>query len=130
MIEPPSPIVKSKSVQEEMYPIQGTMPDSINEFYVATEAEKLGLDFSFQYVINGGTLIRGGQTIDFVFWSATGGQPVEVQGAYWHNERNDPERPIKLAEEERIFHKAPIELSEDETNTRSKARQALIQKVM
>lgn len=117
---PPAPMVMKKP-QEEIGLVQGIMPDSINEWYVAQALDRLRADYIFQYSIAGGTSLRGGQVIDFVVFTPTGAIPVYVQGAYWHNIRNDPEQVFNQAEAERIFHNKPVLLDEEKTDTREKA---------
>lgn len=125
---PPSPIVM-RQPDEEIGLVQGIMPDSINEWYVAQALDRLRMEYIFQYQIFGGTSLRGGQVIDFVVFTATGSLPVPVNGAYWHNFRNDPELMFTLAEAERYFKRKPVVLEEEETSTRDKAYEAVVSKV-
>lgn len=120
------PVVYRPDVQIGL--IQGQTPDSVNEWFVAQALDKLRLQYYYQFVIDGGTSLRGGQTIDFLV-QAAGWIPVYVNGEYWHNARNDPELTIKLAAAEQEFGRRPIILEEDETNTLDKAFGAVRRKI-
>lgn len=117
-----------KATGEEKQPVQGVMPDSINEWYVALALDRMKLEYSFQYAL-GDPSLRGGQTIDFVVWKATGALPVFVQGAHWHNIRTDTEDRLKQAAAERYFKTSVILLMENETNSREAAMAACIAKI-
>jgi hypothetical protein len=125
---PPALAVQAKA-DDEPGLVQGQMPDSINEWYVSLALDRLKLDYQFQVPIMGGRGVRGGQVIDFVVWTATGGIPVFVQGAYWHDIRHDPDAVIKQAAAEHHYHNKPVLLDEDKTDTREKAYRTVLQEI-
>lgn len=124
----PTPAIQIVDFEEPMGLIQGQAPMSINEWYVSLALDKLRIEYSFQYPL-GNIGVRGSQKIDFVAWTALGGVPIFVQGAYWHDIRHDPDAVIKQAEAQRYFGNAPVLLMEEETGTKEKAFMAVRDKV-
>lgn len=119
---PPNPILYRP--KEEMGLIQGRVPMSINEWYVAQALDKEQFHYFYQFAIDGGSELRGGQTIDFLVMNA-GWIPVYVNGDYWHNTQNDPELPIKIAAARDRFNREPVIIKEKESNTRAAALAAV-----
>lgn len=68
----------------EIKPIQGMMPDSKEEYWVALALYKLKLEFEFQYQLFGGRKYKGGQVIDFWVFTHPLPTPIFVQGWYFH----------------------------------------------
>lgn len=68
----------------EVQPIQGMMPDSKEEYWVALALYRLHLDFEFQYQLFGGRKYKGGQVIDFWVFTNPLPTPIFVQGWYFH----------------------------------------------
>ena len=68
----------------EIQPVQGIMPDSKEEYWVALALYRLGLDFEFQYQLFGGRKYKGGQVIDFWVFTVPLPTPIFVQGWYFH----------------------------------------------
>lgn len=68
----------------EIKPIQGMIPDSKEEYWVALALYKLHLDFEFQYQLFGGRKYKGGQVIDFWVFTVPLPTPIFVQGWYFH----------------------------------------------
>lgn len=75
---------------EKMGKIQGIIPDSIEEWRIAKAAWYYDVKFDYQVSIKGGSLIRGGQLIDFVFYIQPLEIPTQVYGEYWHPEELTP----------------------------------------
>jgi hypothetical protein len=75
---------KAPTQADPMGLIQGQQPMSHQEWYVAQALWKLKLDFEYQYGINGGQGVRGGQAIDFMVYTVPLPTPIYVQGSYWH----------------------------------------------
>ena len=71
------------SEQEQIGLVQGQMPDSIQEYWVAQALKRYGIPFQFQYQIAGGRSRRGGLIVDFVVKNPMT-TPVLVHGEYWH----------------------------------------------
>lgn len=77
-------IPKEEKSEDEIGLIQGQIPGSRIEWYVALALNKLGLQYIYQYSIGGGRLFRGGQVIDFFVFTVPLPTPLFVQGDYWH----------------------------------------------
>lgn len=83
----PAPMVQLRPAHEpfpEVKPIQGMMPDSKEEYWVALALYRLHLDFEFQYQLFGGRKYKGGQVIDFWVRTVPLPTPIFVQGWYFH----------------------------------------------
>lgn len=68
----------------EVKPVQGIMPDSKEEYWVALALYKLRIEFVFQYQVMGGRGTRAGQIIDFLVYTVPLPTMVLVQGYYFH----------------------------------------------
>ena len=82
----PAPMIKRPKHEPfpEVKPIQGIMPDSKEEYWVALALYRLHLDFIFQYQLFGGRKYKGGQVIDFWVKTQPLPTPIFVQGWYFH----------------------------------------------
>lgn len=123
-----APKLKEPPQEEVIGLVQGITPGSKNEWYVALALDKLQIDYIYQYMLSGGRGIRGGQVIDFIVYSPMA-VPVYVQGEYWHNEKTESEDLLKQADAENWFKTTPILLWGDETDTREKAYQTVLEKI-
>lgn len=63
--------------------IQGQVPDSKQEWWVARALDRLKLKYVYQYPINGGRQ-RGGYMIDFLVGTVPLATIVEPKGNHWH----------------------------------------------
>jgi hypothetical protein len=91
----------NKKEEEEIGLIKGKKPGSVQEWRVAKALMRLGLDFVFQYPINGGHQV-GGYLIDFIVlmpWS----QPLEVQSLRWHTGKFSDGEVLRRRVIENIF---------------------------
>ena len=68
----------------EVQRVQGIMPDSKEEYWVALALYKLKIDFVFQYQLFGGRKYKGGQVVDFWVLTMPLPTPILVQGWYFH----------------------------------------------
>ena len=68
---------------DDLY-IRGSEVDSINEYNVAMALERLNYDYEYQYWV-GPPFLRGSQLIDFIVYSPPSLIPLQVYGAYWHD---------------------------------------------
>lgn len=82
----PAPMIQRPKHEPfpEVQPIQGMMPDSKEEYWVALALYRLHLDFEFQYQLFGGRKYKGGQVIDFWVFTNPLPTPIFVQGWYFH----------------------------------------------
>lgn len=124
--QPPAPKLRVTKVEVEdvIGIVQGTMPDSKNEWYVALALDKLNVEYMFQYTLFGGTSIRGGQIVDFVCFIPTA-TPVFIQGEYWHDRASETEDMLKQAAAEQYFKTKPILLMGEDTDEKDKAFQTV-----
>jgi hypothetical protein len=75
--------------------IQGKEPGSLEEWRVAKALMSMGIEFQYQYAVNGGNAVRGGQIVDFMIYNPF---PVALQvfGNYWHSAQATSEDNLKL----------------------------------
>ncbi len=86
--EPVGMLERIKYSEEEdppMQPIQGQMPDSIEEWRVALALARLGIEYEYQKNLLGGRSTKGGTVVDFWLFTAPYPTPLYVEGAYWHS---------------------------------------------
>lgn len=121
-----------KPKEVEIKEIQGIMPDSKEEYFVAIALRRLGFDFIYQYRIGGGRLFRGGQVIDFLVFTVPQPTPIFVQGEYWHAGRRNAETVFRVLEAERMLAgqaRKPIEIWDYEVPDPEAAFQLLKRKL-
>ena len=73
-----------KPPMPEVQRVQGIMPDSKEEYWVALALYKLKINFVFQYQLFGGRKYKGGQVVDFWIYTNPLPTPLLVQGWYFH----------------------------------------------
>ena len=99
-----SELFQEKEPEVVVQPIQGKMPNSKEEYYVALALYKLGHSFIYQYQVFGGRAIRGGQVLDFLVTTTVPRSTIiQVFGEYWHSGNMGSEDRFKLAELEHEF---------------------------
>ena len=111
-----------KPANPEIQRVQGIMPDSKEEFWVALALYKLKIDFVFQYQLFGGRKYKGGQVIDFWVYTMPLPTPIFVQGWYFHYSTAEKTSQTKLNLmylESRLAGKAmkPVEIIDTEIPT-------------
>ena len=74
---------KIEAPQETIGPVNGRIPDSVQEWRLAQALWYFDLSFEFQVPVRGGRWVHGGQTVDFIVYRPFA-QPVQVFGDYWH----------------------------------------------
>jgi hypothetical protein len=84
-------------------PIQGIMPDSKEEYWVAIALDTLGQRYYYQYKIKGGQGRIGGQAIDFMCLTPILMTPLKVNGLYWHSGANAQDDKLKDYELMRVM---------------------------
>jgi hypothetical protein len=102
----------------EPHIIQGQEAQSINEWNVWLALIKLKLadDTIYQYIVDGGRAVRGGQVVDFVVFGPGRPTAIMVQGAYWHKGSTKTEDTIKHDRLEQLgFYVVDIEEQESDT---------------
>jgi hypothetical protein len=70
-------------VEEPIGVVQGQIPDSIQEWWVAKALNRIGVPYIYQYPLNGGR-VRGGYLIDFVVQTVPLATMIEPAGNHWH----------------------------------------------
>lgn len=116
-----------------LQPIQGTMPGSKQEYWVALALYAYKVDFVFQYPIEGGRRVRGGQVIDFMVYYGPFPIPVLVQGEYWHRTSRSYQDRLNIERIKRHFNNAiaePVELWERELQSAEMAKETVKRKVL
>ena len=104
--------------------VQGLLPDSKNEYYVALALNKLGIDYRFQVPL-GVFGVRGSQVIDFVVYNPNA-VAVFIQGEYWHDRKSESEDILKQAAAERYYGRGNVVLlMGEETDTPEKAERTV-----
>ena len=111
-----------KSPEPEIQRVQGIMPDSKEEYWVALALYKLKIDFIFQYQLFGGRKYKGGQVVDFWVKTQPLPTPIFVQGWYFHYSTAEKTSQTKLNLmylESRLNGKAmkPVEIIDTEIPT-------------
>ena len=90
--------------EREIGTIQGLVPDSKEEWWVAKALWKLKHEFIYQYAYFGG-YIRGGQMLDFlVVTTAPLATVLDVKGEYWHRNEMTSEARFNLFQLEAALH--------------------------
>lgn len=110
--------------------IEGQAAGSVNEWNIYLGLLRMGHeDISYQYPLDGGRTVRGGQMIDFVDWeTAPRATAIYVQGERWHTGRFAYEDNLKQDRaEKRGF--AVVLIWEHECETPEQAYQTLRKKV-
>lgn len=81
--KPPKP---ANPEDEQIGDIQGQVPDSKEEWWVAEALNKLGIPYQYQYSVFGGRAAgRGGYLIDFIVYTQPLATMIEIYGGYWHD---------------------------------------------
>lgn len=113
---------------EEMT-IQGQSVGSVNEYNVGIALSQSRLDYDYQYPIDGGRAVRGGQVIDFLVWIEPRPVALYVQGERWHKGAFDLEATIKrVAAERRGFE--VVEIWEHECETPEDALRVVKERIL
>lgn len=94
-----------QATAEEMKPIQGQMPDSIEEYRVAVALWEMGLDFDYQYIVgaNRPSGARGIFKLDFFIDVNPRAVGLEVQSVRWHSAQFSPDENFRIAYIERTL---------------------------
>ena len=77
------PPIAENGEDEQIGLIQGQVPDSKEEWWIAKGLDRLGMSYTYQYPINGGRQ-RGGYLIDFVVYTVPLATMIEPIGHHWH----------------------------------------------
>lgn len=78
-----TPAREEKPEEEPIGLIQGQVPDSKEEWWIARALDRLKLPYTYQYPVNGGRA-RGGYLIDFLVHTAPLATMIEPEGNHWH----------------------------------------------
>jgi hypothetical protein len=73
---------KAERLPDGTYLVEGDKATT-PEYYTALALERLRIPYEFQYILWGGSQVRGGVRVDFVAY-APFAIPIEVYGEYWH----------------------------------------------
>lgn len=101
-------MIKFQPAEEEpLGLIEGQVPDSKEEWWVAQALWKYEVRFMYQFQIFGGVSRRGGLIVDFLVWNPMR-TPFLVHGNYWHRNEMDGGDRIALVAIEQEFKKDAI----------------------
>ena len=104
--------VEQKAQEEPIGLIQGQVPDSKQEWWIARALDRLHMSYTYQYPVNGGRQ-RGGYMIDFVIHTVPLWTMVEPIGNHWHTGElgaDDKKRQADIEDLMRDVCKSPIVL--------------------
>lgn len=105
-----SPLVNEKPPEEPMGLIQGQVPDSKEEWWIAKALNKLGIGYTYQYPVAGGRT-RGGYLVDFVVSTTPLATMIEPIGNHWHTGElgsDDLKRAADVEAQMQSFCRIPI----------------------
>jgi hypothetical protein len=80
---------------------ESTPPGSKEEWRIAVALQRYDIPFYYQYSIDGGRRVRGGQVIDFYAPETLPALLIYAQGEYWHG--RETERSLNIARAEQYF---------------------------
>jgi hypothetical protein len=92
--------------------INGMVPDSKEEYWIALALWRLKLDFFYQFIVLGGRSVRGGLVLDFLVNVPPVWVPVMFNGEWWH--RNESKQRWDEAILQQEFGVAPVVIWGDE----------------
>ena len=103
--------------EEPLGLIEGQVPDSKEEYWVAQALWKYEIRFMYQFQIFGGVSRRGGLIVDFLVWNPMR-TPLLVHGDYWHENEMDGGDRTSLVAIESYFKKDAIILWGSDAETK------------
>ena len=124
--------VKKPKDEEIIQSVQGQIPSSKEEYWVALALERLGITFIYQYSISGGRSVRGGQIVDFLAYTVPLPTPIFVQGEYWHGGTKSATSQFRVAAAMNYFGgeaQPPVEIWDYEIPDREAAYQVVKRKL-
>jgi hypothetical protein len=102
---------EEKPDDEPMGLIQGQVPDSKQEWWIARALDRLKIPYTYQYPVNGDGRQRGSYRIDFVVYTVPLATMIEPEGNHWHTGElgsDDKKRDADVEEQMRSIAKTPI----------------------
>lgn len=120
-----------RASEEVITPVQGQMPDSIQEWRVAKALDYYKLEYIFQYEVFGGRF-TGGQLIDFLVFTKPLPTPIYVQGDYWHRGEKAQQDQLKQAKIKGLFNgqiNEAVEIWEHEIPTLADAKRVVKERI-
>jgi hypothetical protein len=105
-------------------------PGSKEEWRVAVALSRYEIPFYYQFEIEGGRRVRGGQVIDFYTPDTLPAWLIYVQGQYWHG--RETERQLNIAKAEQSFggHAKVIEIWDYDIPTLEDALRVIKERVL
>lgn len=105
------------------YPeIQGKVPHSWPEVYIALALEKYRIKFDYQYALFQTPGVRGSIIVDFVLHNPFA-QPLEVYGEHWHTGKLSADDRLKLQLTQKHFKREVLIVWDYECDDQDKANQ-------
>lgn len=109
--------------------IQGSVPMSTEEWYVAVALDRYKIEYQYQVPLWGGFMVRGGQVVDFIVnipWETA----LQIMGERWHSGKFGSEDEFKVAQLRRYFNRDPILISDDALQDQEQAYKTIYQRVV
>ena len=120
---------------EELAPIiditgDPQQPQSKEEWRISVALQSYGIPFYYQYSIEGGHSLRGGQVIDFYTPDTLPAWLIYAQGEYWHG--RETERQLNISKAEQYFggHAKVLEIWDYEHRTLDETLQVIKDRVL
>lgn len=110
-----------KKPDEEMGLIEGRTPRSREEWRVAVALWRFDVEFRYQVPVMGGSMVRGGQILDFLLLLPPSPIPLQVHGNYWHRAQLKNEDRFKHQLLQQQYGIEPIILWGSELQTQEEA---------
>lgn len=100
----------AKPLEEPIGLIQGQVPDSKQEWWIAKALNRIGIPYTYQYPVFGGRT-RGGYLVDFVVMTVPLATMIEPVGNHWHTGElgaDDRKRQADVENAMQDFCRTPI----------------------
>lgn len=104
------PAADGNALEEPIGLIQGQVPDSKQEWWIAKALNRIGIPYTYQYPVGGGRT-RGGYLVDFVVMTVPLATMIEPIGNHWHTGEmgaDDRKRQADVEEAMQDFCRIPI----------------------
>lgn len=104
------PAKEEKPAEEVIGLIQGQVPDSKEEWWIAKALNRLEMGYIYQYPVFGGRT-RGGYMVDFVVNTVPLATMIEPEGNHWHTGElgaDDRKRDADVEDAMRDLARTPI----------------------
>lgn len=123
------PAWRVEKQEEVIVPVQGQMPDSVEELRLARALDKYKIEYKFQVDILGGHRVRGGFVLDFLVFTPRP-VPISVEGSYWHKGSRIQQDQLLFQILRNKYGTIPIVVKSDELDTQENADKWVVENVI